>query len=121
MTEFLSPEWITLAATSMSVANVSLYIFMTAYFDWVSKHYIYICFVSLLFTILSLVLIKCMPESPLFLLKSGQIEKAKIAIKRIMHINKVPSDEAIDMIASKRHDVILINSSLNLYETNDKT
>lgn len=72
MTEFMYPESLVIASTSICVLDATNYFLVTAYFDWISPHYRYICGVGLIQTVaVMLVVALLVPESPLFQLKNG--------------------------------------------------
>lgn len=77
---------------------------LTVYFEFISRHYIYIFQVGLILTGIGIIGIAIyLPESPLWLLKQGKVDKAVKIMERIMiQVNKNPDDGSIkDMIYQK--------------------
>ena len=74
------------------------YLLATFYFDYVNKHYIYFAQIGFCLSVICVVFtFFFVSESPTYLLKSGQIERAKVVITSIAKRNKLTS-EATDLI-----------------------
>ena len=72
------------------------------YFDFISKHYVWIasvCIVLGVFCVSGTVFM--MDESPLWMLKMGKIEPALKSLRRMAKFNGFNADEEIDEIAVK--------------------
>lgn len=75
MSEFLSSDWMPFAGSASCTIDAFVYLGISAYFDWISKNYIFVCSLGAITSLIALVLIIfLLPESPLWLLKSGKIE-----------------------------------------------
>lgn len=77
MTEFLSSFWIPIACGASGTIDAFILVAISAYFDFISKNYIYVCSLGFFTAIIALISIQLVfPESPLWLIKSGNIKMA---------------------------------------------
>jgi MFS transporter, putative metabolite:H+ symporter len=101
MAEFLTPEFAFMTAIIYNFTDGSTFLWMTFYFDWVDKHYFPVACVGLVYTIISFLgTTFFIPESPLFLLKSGETARGKAILKSIAKFNKLDAEDLIENIAA---------------------
>jgi hypothetical protein len=75
--EFLTPSWQVAFGTAFNFVDGATGLIITLYFDFVSKHYIYIASVGLILTGISIITVFLFAnESPLWQLKKGKIQAA---------------------------------------------
>ena len=87
--EMLTPKWGALVATISSITYVGFFAVITAYVRLVSKDYLLITQIGVMFGIISFFGVVCfLDESPLYLLRIGEVEKAEKIIRRIYRVNK---------------------------------
>lgn len=87
--EMLTPKWGALVATISSIVYVGFFAVITAYVRLVSKDYMLITQIGVVFGFISFIGIVCfLDESPLYLLRIGEVEKAEKIIRRIYRVNK---------------------------------
>jgi MFS family permease len=99
MTEFLNPNFTFWAAIIFNMYDGSTYLWLTLYFDWINQHYFYVALVGIVETIICIVGTAIfVPESPLFLLKSGKYERGKNILYSILEFNKADCKDLIDEI-----------------------
>jgi MFS family permease len=73
--EFLTPAWQVVFGTSFLMIDGTTYLWMTFYFDFLNKHYMFFSSVGLLLTCVGTVgTLYFMPESPLWALKAGKTD-----------------------------------------------
>jgi len=102
MQEFMTPKWRVVVGTLWNVFDGLSYLFMTIYFGWINKHYFWYCMIGFWFATFCLsVGLIFIPESPLWLLKVGRFEQAKLVIKKIVKFNGFDATEQIESIDSK--------------------
>jgi hypothetical protein len=71
------------------------------YFDFVNKHYIYIAAVAGVACTISWILVLTFAdESPLWLLKMGRVDEAKVIIYKMMRINNDDANIEIEKLDS---------------------
>ena len=104
MTEFLTEENIVYAGTFYSICEGMYLVMVTFYFRWISSNWLYVAAFGWFIQLLTfLVIAFWVPESPLFLLKTGKMERVKLILKEIMHFNGVENaDEAIDCLENRK-------------------
>jgi len=102
MMEMLTPQWGALVATISSITYVGFFAFITAYVKFMSKEYMLITQVGIVFGTISFIGVVCfLDESPLYLLRIGEVEKAEKIIRRIYKVNKAtgktPKEVKLDL------------------------
>lgn len=98
--EFITPEWKTFAASLSSLLFVMCFVTVTMYLKFISATAIHLIAFGILLGLTSSVCIYyLLPESPLFLIKTGQIDKAEKVIHKIFTKNlgttKCDSEEPV--------------------------
>ena len=97
--EFLTPSWQVVYGTAFNFIDGTTYLWMTFYFDFINQHYFYFSIVGCVFTFVGLIgALIYMPESPLWLLKVGQTDRAKIILRRMMKENNVDCEDEIENV-----------------------
>jgi MFS family permease len=88
MQEFMTPKWRVVIGATWNVFDGLTYLFMTIYFGWIDKHYFWYCMIGFWFATFTVCVgLLFIPESPLWLLKVGRFDQAKLAIKKIVKFN----------------------------------
>ena len=113
--EFCTAKWQVVFGTSWNVGEAVTYTMTAVYFDWISKYYWYLSLVALVYLVFSMsVLLFFAPESPLWLLKTGQTQKAFASLRKILLFNGVEPEE-VDILLNDQFDKIgKINESKRL-------
>jgi|LauGreDrversion4_2_1035121.scaffolds.fasta_scaffold295064_1 hypothetical protein len=93
MQEFLTPKWNVVMGTVFNVIDGITYLLLTIYFGFIDKHYRYIVTVGLLYSVICIVgVIIFVPESPLWLIKSGNQSEANKVVDRICSVNGIQNN-----------------------------
>lgn len=83
--EFLPEQCKIIVTTTWMVVDGLVCLILTVYFEAISQHYIFIFQVGLILTGIGIVGIALyLPESPLWLLKQGEVDKAVTIMETIM-------------------------------------
>jgi len=95
----MTPKWRVIIGSAWNVFDGLTSLFMTIYFGWINKHYFYYCMIGFWFATFTLLVgLIFIPESPLWLLKVGRFEQAKLTIKKIVKFNGFDATDQIDNI-----------------------
>ena len=82
-----------MVGTIFNIIDGSTYLWATIYFDYINKHYFWFCQLGFWINLLNVAgLLLFVPESPLWLLKSGKTERAKAILYRIKSMNGLADD-----------------------------
>lgn len=99
--EFLTPAWQVVLGTAFNFVDGTTYLWETFYFDFINQHYFYFSVIGCAFTFAGLIgAFVYTPESPLWALKVGQTERAKVILRRIMKENNVECEEEIAKLSA---------------------
>lgn len=95
--EFLTNKWRVIFGTLNLVVDGTSTIWSAIYYDFVSKHSIYFeligCGLAIICTLLAFLFI---PESPIWLMKTGKTKDGQESLRYIMKFNKVECEEEIE-------------------------
>lgn len=95
----MTPKWRVVIGVVYNVVDGLTYLFMTIYFGWIDKHYFWYCMIGVVFAAFALSVSSVfIPESPVWLLRVGRVEQAKVAIKKIAKVNGIDAADEIDSI-----------------------
>lgn len=84
MSEFLTPHYTNTASLVFNFVDGSTCLWMSIWLEFINKHWKYLPYVGVVENALAfLLIIALIPESPLWLLKTGKIEKAKMVLLKI--------------------------------------
>lgn len=88
MIELTVPEWRAFIGSFLNVFGFAQPFFLGFYFMFVSNQYIYILIFALILSIIAVVLvILLVEESPLYLMKKGEFDKANKIMAKIHRMN----------------------------------
>lgn len=95
MIEFVDERYRSLIGVIYSVYGAVIYMFVPFYFQFISKDWIYLTYIGVLLNCISLLgLIFFVPESPLWLIRKHQFDRARGVIRKIAITNGVDFDES---------------------------
>lgn len=83
MNEFFAKEHQTFVGTWYCIGEAITYLSMSLFYRYVSKHTEYFIFIGLLYNICACIGVLQLPESPIFLLQKGEVDKGCKAIEKI--------------------------------------
>lgn len=70
-----------MVGTAWNFCSAVIGLFMTIYFGWINKHYMWYCQIGFWFAVVgSAVVLFYISESPLWLLKAGRVEEGKLVM-----------------------------------------
>ena len=92
--EFLAPKWRVWYGTSFVATAALTGLWITMWFDYINKHYLYVASVGMVTTLIGSILTWLLvDESPLWQLKKGKVKEAQKTLRRMCHMNGVTTAE----------------------------